>query len=373
MLKKIKYQRYPPKMEEAVANGINVMTMAETNEPKPENEIPENPTPNKVRRPILRVVLLGLLAVLVLGALGGLGGYMTALKDRQANESRIVSTEVTDQFLLGLVALEHEQYEVARQHFEYILKLQPNNTAAAEKLTEALLMLNEVDALPTPVPTATPSPTPDTRSQDELYATAMTYLDQQDWSGLLDTLDALRTKSPDYKPVELDGLYYLAYRNRGIHRIQVEGNLEGGIFDLNRAEKFGYLDADAANYRTWAARYITGVSYWEIDWQEVINYLSPLVISAPYLADSDYFTAQDRLATAQVELNLEALSKARIRYNQKDWCEAYDLFGQAAAYIQLSTSDLSKFEESKNNCLGISPTSAVEETATPEPTETPTP
>lgn len=355
------------------------MNMA-TNESKPESQEPENPTTKK-RRPILRVVLLGLLAVLVLGALGGLGGYMTALSDREENETRIISTEVTDQFLLGLVAFERGSYEVARQHFEYILKLDPNNTAAAEKLTATLLKLNETDALPTAAPTATLTPTPDSRSQDELFNVALSFRDQKDWTALMNTLDTLRAKNPEYKTVEVDGLYYLAYRNRGLQRIQVEGNLEGGIFDLNRAELFGYLDAEAINYRTWAARYITGVSFWGIDWQEVINYFSPLVLSAPYLSDSNYFTAQDRLATAQVEINYEALNSARLRYNQKDWCEAYDLYTQASAYIQLEETDIARFQDAMNKCFGIEPTSEGGDTPTEAPTteggdtptETPTP
>lgn len=353
-----------------------------SNENQPETIETENPT-GKKQRHVVRIILLGVLAILVLGALGGLGGYMTALSDRQDNQARIVSTEVSDQFLLGLVAFERGSYEVARQHFEYILKIDPKNAAAAEKLTETLLKLNETDALPTAAPTATLTPTPDMRSLDELYNTALAYRDQENWTALLETLDTLRVNDQKYKTVEVDGLYYLAYRNRGLYRIQVEGNLEGGIFDLNRAELFGYLDAEASNYRSWAARYITGLSYWEINWQEVINYFSPLALSAPYLSDSNYFTAQDRLATAQVEINYDALESARTRYIQKDWCEAYDLFNQAGAYIQLGDSDLFKFQDAKNKCFGIEPTSAGGE-ATPDsgevtpdggetPTETATP
>ena len=186
---------------------------------------------------------------------------------------------------------------------------------------------------------------------------------------MLDTLDSLRIQDPSYSAVQLDGLYYLAYRNRGLQRIQQEGNLEGGIFDLNRAELFGPLDIDARNYREWATKYITGVSFWEIDWNEVVNYFGPLAISAPYLSDSSFFTSQDRLATAQVEVNYEILNRARARYTGGKWCDAYDLFNQAAAYLQLTNDDLEKFQTAKNRCLGVPPTEAP----TSEPTETPTP
>ncbi|MGD2026773.1 MAG: hypothetical protein PVI99_03075 [Anaerolineales bacterium] len=327
----------------------------------------------KQQRPIVRLILLGLLVIIILGSLGGLGGYLTALNDRQQNEQRIVSTEVADQFLLGLIAFERGDYEIARQHFEYILKIDPGNMAAAEKLTETLLKLGESNALPTLVPTATLTPTPDTRSQEELFQAILSYKEQENWTAMIDTLNALRVKDPAYMAVEVDGMYYLAYRNRGMQRIQVEGNLEGGIFDLNRAELFGYLDAEADNYRTWASRYITGVSFWGVDWQEVINYFQPLAITAPFLSDSNFFTVQDRLATAQVEVNNALVQKARTRYAGGNWCEAFNLYNEADAYIQLTDSDREKFEDARNKCLGIGPTQESTPESTPESTSESTP
>ncbi len=69
--------------------------------------------------------------------------------------TRLSPHEIADQFLLGLIEFERGQYEVARQRFEYILKIDPNNPAAREKLTETILKLNENDALPTAMPTPT--------------------------------------------------------------------------------------------------------------------------------------------------------------------------------------------------------------------------
>jgi tetratricopeptide (TPR) repeat protein len=320
----------------------------------------------KPRKRTLRIILLGLLGIIILGALGGLGGYWTALNDREANQSRVISTEVSDQFLLGLIAFERGQYEVARQHFEYIIKIDPENSAAADQLTQVILKMNQADVAPTERPTATLTPTLDTRDQEDLFAIALEYRDQMDWDNLLYALDNLRVRSPDFHAVEVDGLYYIAYRNRGMQRIQVEGNLESGIFDLNRAEQFGLLDVEASNYRNWASKYITGSSFWEVDWEQVVNYFGPLAISAPFLSDSTFFTAQDRLATAQVEVNLQVLSTARSRYSQDRWCDAYDLFNEASQYIQFSQNDLEKFEDAKNKCFGIEPTSAPTATATPE-------
>ena len=320
------------------------------------------------RRRIARRVGFGFLVIIILSALGGVGGYLQALQDREQYAESIVSTEVADQFLLGLIRFERGQYEIALQHFEYVLQIDPDNTAAAEKLTETILKLNEIDALPTAAPTPTVTPTPDRRDLEELFNSVISLRNQENWTALIENLDSLRKKNPDYNAVEVDGLYYIAYRNRGVQRIQIEGNLEGGIFDLNRAELFGPLDIDARNYREWASKYITGVSFWGIDWEQVVNYFGPLAISAPYLSDSEFFTAQDRLATAQVEVNLAILTRARARYAGGKWCDAYDLFNQAGAFVQLGPDDLEKFEYAKNQCLGIPPT----ETPGPTPTETPT-
>jgi tetratricopeptide (TPR) repeat protein len=330
---------------------------------RPEENGGENGKP-KPRRRIVRMILLGLAAVLVLGALGSLGGYLAAIQDRERHQSAIVSTEVTDQFLLGLIEFERGQYELARQRFEYIMRIDPGNTAAAEKLTETILKLNQNSAPPTEVPTPTVSPTPDIRSQEELFQAALQYRNVQDWDNLLTTLDSLRFKDPSFNSVQVDGMYFLAYRNRGMQRITVQGNLEGGIFDLNRAELFGPLDVDARNYREWASKYITAVSFWEVDWNEVVNYLGPLAISAPFLSDSNFFTVQDRLATAQIEVNYQILTTARSRYAGQKWCDAYDLYTQASAYIQLPAGDAEKLEDARNRCFGIEPTPEV--TPTPE-------
>ncbi len=361
-----------PTSPEKADESVKIETI-ETVEAAEEMHAESEETEAAPRRRIGRLVALGLLAVIILAALGGLGGYLIAIQDREQQADSIISTEIADQFLLGLIELERGQYEVALQRFEYIIKIDPGNTAAAEKLTETILKMNEADLLPTTAPTLTPSPTPDSRNQAELFAQAVSLRDQQNWDALLDTLDTLRIQDPSYNAVQLDGMYYLAYRNRGLQRIGNEGNLEGGIFDLNRAELFGPLDIDARNYREWATKYITGVSFWGIDWNEVINYFGPLAISAPYLADSNFFTAQDRLATAQVEVNYEILTRARARFAGAKWCDAYDLFNQAASYIQLTQDDLDKFQTAKDRCLGVPPTETPTEGPPPEATETPGP
>jgi hypothetical protein len=168
--------------------------------------------------------------------------------------------------------------------------------------------------------------------------------------------------------VEVDGLYYLAYRNRGMHRIQVEGNLEGGIFDLNRAELFGPIDIEASNFREWSEWYLTGVSFWDLDWEQAVSYFSMVAPSAPNLSDSSFFTASARLATAQVNYGVYLVDRGRLLFSNKNYCDAYDLFHAAEQYVLLTENSLEKMQKAEFECFGYPPTATQESggaTATP--------
>jgi tetratricopeptide (TPR) repeat protein len=322
------------------------------------------PNKKKKKRWGLRV-LLAILSFLLVVILSGALGYLYAIRARVRQEEAMVSTAVYDQFLLGIVNMERGEYEIARQRFEYILQLDPSHSEAANLLTEAILHLGESSTVPTPRPSATPAPTADTRGQADIYNSALAYRDIQDWDSLINALDSLRTTDPNYKPVEVDGLYYIAYRNRGIHRIQKESNLEAGIFDLTRAEAFGPLDVEARNYRKWAEDYLTGASFWGVDWVQALSYFNQLAVSAPYLSDSSLLTSLDRQATAQFQLYSQYLVSAGYRMNQGKYCEAYDLYNEASLYIVFDQITQQNFQLARDKCLGVP--------ATAPPTETPTP
>ena len=83
-------------------------------------------------------------------------------------------------------------------------------------------------------------------------------------------MDSLRKKDPAYKAIALDGMYYVSLRNRGILKIGGDGNLEGGMYDLARAEVFGPLDREADAWRSWARLYVSGARFWDINWPQVI-------------------------------------------------------------------------------------------------------
>jgi tetratricopeptide (TPR) repeat protein len=173
------------------------------------------------------------------------------------------------------------------------------------------------------------TPTPDLRAAEDIYSQAQTQLAEQNWTELMITIDTLRANYPDFEPIAGDGMYYLALRNRGVNRIIGAGELEPGIYDLNRATQIGPLDAEAENYRQWAALYIVAQSFWGVDWAQAVQYFSQIAAIAPSLHDSNFFTAQDRLAEAQVHYAGDLVNRALFLSGAKGWCEAEQLMNEA--------------------------------------------
>jgi hypothetical protein len=91
---------------------------------------------------------------------------------------------------------------------------------------------------------------------------------------------------------------YIAYINRGRDKILAQGDLEGGIYDLTQAELVGPLDADSKSYQTWARMYITGATFWELDWAQTLYYFAQIAPALPNLRDGSGWTATERLRLA---------------------------------------------------------------------------
>ena len=84
----------------------------------------------------------------------------------------------------------------------------------------------------------------------------------------------MRKLNPAYQQSQVDGMYYFALRNYGYDLLTKQGNLEGGIYQLTLAERFGPLDRDANGVREGARVYIIGASFWELDWGQAVFYFS---------------------------------------------------------------------------------------------------
>lgn len=284
--------------------------------------------PTKRRWKWILGLLLGLFLFIALGALGGLQSGISA---RQGQERLDRAVEAVAQYQLGQIDIDSGSCDIARQRFEYVIQLNPSYPGVAEKLAEAMLCTGIQEA-PAAIATIEPSPIPEGQSVSELFNQASAFFAANNWNEVLPLLDTLRSIDDDYEAIRIDGMYYTALRNRGVERILGEGDLEGGIFDLNQAEQVGPLDIEAANYREWAILYIVGQSFWEVDWGQAVQFFGQIAAVAPNLYDASFYTSTDRYADASSEYAKDLISSALFIAGAKGWCEADQIMRSANDY-----------------------------------------
>ena len=251
----------------------------------------------------------------MVGVFGAYAGYQSAYHDFEGLQGTQAVLLIAEQYELGMLDLEEGRYDLARQRFEYVLERDPGHTGAADNLLIVLQVLYAT-ATPTPVPpTRTPTPTPDLRPIEDLYTQAVGQFNAENWDGVIDTLVNLRKVDQAYRVVDVDSLLYRTLRIRGIHKIRNESNLEGGIYDLALAERFGPLDVDANQWRNFARIYMIGSSFWEVDPIQAVYYFGQVASAAPYLRDASGWTARERYRAALIQYG-DLLAR------KGEWCEA---------------------------------------------------
>jgi tetratricopeptide (TPR) repeat protein len=282
-------------------------------------DIPEEPAEKPKGRH--RWILWAILGVLLLALIAGgsaYAGYNSAIDQRTRYQSTLVAGEASNQYVLAQQDIALGNYDRARQRLEYIIEIDPNFPNVSEQLAFVLTQ-QRITASPTLAPSPTLTPTPDYRGRDDLFNQAQSLLVGRDWTGAIDTLLLLRKNYPDYMPVKVDDMLFVALRNRGIDKIAQLHDLEGGNYDLTLAERFGPLDAEARNWRDWADQYIRGASFWDVDWAQAVYYFSQLASAAPNLSDSSGWTASNRYLDA-------LLGYGDWFAAQGQWCDAQEQY-----------------------------------------------
>lgn len=297
---------------------------------------------DRKRSPWAMVSLLGLLALVLIAALSAYAGYRSGITLRKEAEVTQVSQRIDQQYQLGLQEMSEGQYNRARQRFEYVIQLDPNYPGVTEKLADVLLQVN-ITATPTIVPTPTLTPTPDLRSVQDLYTQSQEALNNGDWTKAIDALLTLRKNDPNYQAVQVDDMLFIALRNRGKDKIGKLADLEGGIYDLSLAERFGPLDSEAQGFQTWAGLYITGASFWDIDWKQAVYYFSQVAPALPNLRDGSGMTANERYRQALIGYG-NMLAK-------DDPCAAQEQY-QLALSLGPDAKAEEALGEAVNNCSG---------------------
>lgn len=331
--------------------------------------------PNKEKQPKKKGtwwILGGILGMILIIFLGGFIGYRNGINKRLKQEETIKLSRAAEQYELGVVDLEQGRYQLAKERFEYVINLKPNYPGAADQLKEVMLKIYTL-ATPTGIATATlsiptASPTPDYRDEEELFDSIIQMIIAEEWHEAITAMDLLRQKSLEYRPVDVDGLYYIALRNRGVEKILTEGSLEPGIYDLSLAERFAPLDGEADGYRTWARLYLTGASYWDINWEQVVYYFSQVQPAFPYLRDGSGMTATDRYRIGLLKYGDQlALSG--------EWCKAkeyYDLSFTLGDDVSIHPTATYIYEQCAKPQEPTSPPPEPTQVNTPVPTGMPT-
>lgn len=313
-----------------------------------------------VKKPKLwRVILTGILLVILFAAGGGALGYRSGINDRLNKQNEQLLSEAALQYQYGVQQMTAGHYDLARTHFEYVLKIYPDFPGLTEKYTEVMVQIAKLNE-----PTATPAATatPDNRNVETLFAQAQQEVQSKQWAAAITTLEALRNADYRYRTIEVDGLYFIAMRYRAVEMILNEGNLEEGLYFFSVLEKYAPLDKEAVNYANVARLYLTGASYWDLDWKQVVTYFEQLYAAMPSLYDGS-MTAAQRYYHALINYGNQLMDK-------KDECSAADYYYQALSMTP--TDDLqSAYNKAYKICHPATKTPTeefIEEIPTDEPT-----
>lgn len=330
-------------------------------------ETSESTQPNKpvTRHPRRgRAFLFNALGLIVILALAILAGYSSGIGVRQENQSSVIVQQLGEQYQNALIDIEFGRYEIAKQRLEWIIAHNPTFPGAQDKLTEVLVLSNQ------PTPTLTPSltPTPDFTGAEQAFVTAQQLIAAQDWPAAIGALDQVRKLDPNYQTSQVDGMYYFALRNYGYNLITQQGNLEGGIYHLTLAERFGPLDRDADGLRNGARLYLIGASFWELNWQEAISYFDQVYRGWAGLWDGT-MTSSERFWMASMRYGDELFA-------QEQFCDALTYYDNAQAIAGLDATAQENYDDAFIGCFP--PTATIDPAlsitpGTPAVTDTPTP
>jgi hypothetical protein len=263
---------------------------------------------------LLGIVIYIIVFILIV-SISGLAGYQSGQYTKESVATQVLLLSLDEQYTLAEEDIKAEQYEIAFQRLEYILSKNPTYPNATEQLTFVMQILYATATPVPPTPTATSTPTRDLRPIEDLYHQSLQFIKDQAWIDAIDILITLRTEDKTYLTTRVDGLFYLSLRYLGVEKIWQDGDLEGGLYDLSLAERFGPLDVQASSAREFARLYMIGLSFWEVYPEQAVYYFKQVSDAAPGLRDSSGWTALERYRSVLIQHGDYFVSK-------KAWCDA---------------------------------------------------
>ncbi len=285
---------------------------------EPSNPPEETTSVPSPRKPWLQRLLWIGVALLVIVASTAASAYLGlhyGERDRLEARHATIQAYYND----GLSALNDGQYELARANFRYVLTLEPENTLAQQGLAEAKARLA---AKPTPTSEAEISLEEERQLQIAgLFEQARTAYEAEDWTSVASVLSQLRALDSEYKQEQVEEMLFESLRNAGMQFL-AEEKLEEGIFYLDQAIALRPLDSETVNERNLAARYLSALGYWGVDWQQAVTEFEELYTIAPNYKDvfsrlyranvayGDYMAEQGEMCPAEIAYT-EALRLAK--------------------------------------------------------------
>jgi len=349
-------------MDYSMEETQSVYTGSNANNPISNSPIDPPTQPLKLGKPKrAKWIWLGILLVLVGAGVGGWLGYNNAVAIRLKEQKNKIALVATDQFQRALSDQAEGRLEMARKRLEYIVQLNPEFPGVTQKLTEVMMAQAAVRTPTAVVEVPTPVPTKDTRNSEELFTQARQQAANNEWNAALITLDTLRQSDKTYRTIQVDGLMYIALRNRGIARIN-NGMLEQGIYDITMSGQYGPLDRDAISQQQTAGYYLASVAAWAVDWPKVLDNLATLMSTAPGIRDASGMSAAERYRKGSILYGDKLLAEEKP-------CDAAVQY-QNALNLSVDETTQSKFNDATNKCsppTEEAPEPTVQEvTATPE-------
>lgn len=262
------------------------------------------------------VLIAGPLYVLAVISTSLIMGYRSGLTQRATLQQQAEAQVIQEQLDLGIQELLSGEFERAKDRFDYVLSLDPENQAATDLLGRALEGLNQPTPTPRPLASPTPTETPDLGSHEGVFQSAQAAFNRSDWSTALDLLLLLRAEDPLYKLEEVNRMMASALRNRGMDKL-FQGKIELGVYDLNLAERFGALDNQAASWRRSAVYYSYANSFFGIDWALAAEHFAQLCVADIWSSCSKYAESAREYAALLTE--------------DEAYCEAMFYYGESLA------------------------------------------
>lgn len=331
--------------------------------PPAEDKKQETPTSGE-KKPKSRTwqwIVGGILAMIIIGGLGALAGYYAGIENRKAIEQGQRTLAATTQFQLGMADMQAGRYDFAKQRFEYVIQVDPAFPGVLENMAKLTIIMNAT-ATPVVLPTFTPAPTLDLSGVESMLAQAKQFLAAQDFDNTITTLDSIRKQNPTFKTLEVDGMYYRAYRGRGIVFIIQKGELEQGIYNFAMARLFGPTDKEANDAEAIAKMYLNAARYFGWDWEKAVGTLGELYQTYPSMIDSSGRSVADRYR--------EVLFRyGDLLYADDKYCKAVSYYDQSLG-MGTDQKDIPEYGKASRKCIESLPTATP--TIDPNiPTETP--